>query len=381
MLAHGILVDVAPEARLCRKRHRAIADHDRIAHDVVAPRHVVVFVLQDLEIADSRAEVDRLPTPQRAVGVVRGEHHAVRARVVRHLLAHRDTVPDRVGHDRVDGVGLEKRLEALCPVEGLADAQRRSRGLSNRAQHLGIQRLGLQPQDVEGLQGPRELEDTPHTEAESDIEADGHVAAEGILPRPDPAHHRVQRRVADVAAFLPEQATGQGTETGLDCGKAGSPDMQRQCREVGGAADRRQSGVERLVASGVGKVDAHAVAHLAAQELVDRNAESLALQVEHRGVDPGDGLVRDSPQLPLRDAVQLELDRLGVHRTLADDARAQVPDRRRQHGRRPHCGALGPAHQSLVRAHLDEVVDAPPASQDSASTLVILMRVLPRCAS
>ena len=48
MLGDALLDDIAAKARAVRQLDTAVLNGNRIGHDVVAPRHVVVFVLEDL---------------------------------------------------------------------------------------------------------------------------------------------------------------------------------------------------------------------------------------------------------------------------------------------------------------------------------------------
>ena len=106
-------------------------------------------------------------------------------------------------------------------------------------------------------------------------------------------------------------------------------------------------------------VELQPVAHRAAQHLVDRDAESLRLQVHQRVLDRGDRLLRDTADRLARHAVQIGGDLLHRPRIPANQLLAELADHAGEAGRAVPFHELRPADKALVGADLEEREVAP----------------------
>jgi hypothetical protein len=104
---------------------------------------------------------------------------------------------------------------------------------------------------------------------------------------------------------------------------------------------------------GVGE-ERHVVALLAAEQLVDRHAERLALDVVQGDVDRRDRGREDAAALEVVRPVHLLPQRADVHRVLADQELAEVPDRGRDGLLAAREPRLAPADDPLVGLDLDD---------------------------
>ena len=84
--------------------------------------------------------------------------------------------------------------------------------------------------------------------------------------------------------------------------------------------------IARAIAAAVRPVDGNALAHRTAEEIVDRHAERLALDVEQRVLDGGHGLAIDAAAGLHGLRPEMAVDQLDVARILADHHRRQRLD-------------------------------------------------------
>ncbi len=101
-------------------------------------------------------------------------------------------------------------------------------------------------------------------------------------------------------------------------------------------------------------VGAHAVAHQAAEQLVHRHAQHLALDVPQRLVDAGDGAHQDRPAPIEAAAVQRLPQVVDAARVLADEVVGQFVHRRFHRTRAAFDDGLAPAGDALVGLDLQE---------------------------
>ncbi len=106
-------------------------------------------------------------------------------------------------------------------------------------------------------------------------------------------------------------------------------------------------------------VHPNAIAHLAAQKLVDRHAQALGLGVEQRILDGAQRLRHDAAGARPRRAVELGIDALVLAHGLADDPRAEAVDDGADARRAEALVELAPADDAVLGRELDEVVVAP----------------------
>ena len=97
-----------------------------------------------------------------------------------------------------------------------------------------------------------------------------------------------------------------------------------------------------------------AVALLAAEQLVDRHAERLALDVVEGDVDGGDRRLQHAAALEVLAAIHLLPERADLHRVAADEELAIVLDRADHGLLAAGQAALAPAVDALVGLDLDE---------------------------
>ena len=102
-------------------------------------------------------------------------------------------------------------------------------------------------------------------------------------------------------------------------------------------------------------VERDRLARRPAEELRDRDAERLPLQVEQRVLDPADRLLHDRAGALARAPVEIPVDRLERPRIAAHDERREIGDDACQARRRPvRIGHLRPADEPVLRRRLDE---------------------------
>ena len=102
-------------------------------------------------------------------------------------------------------------------------------------------------------------------------------------------------------------------------------------------------------------VERDRLARRAAEELRDRDAERLPLEVEERVLDPADRLLDDRPRALAGAPVEIPVDRLDRARVAADDERREIRhDAGKPGGRAVRVGHLRPADQPVVGRRLDE---------------------------
>src|SRR5262249_42393943 len=104
----------------------------------------------------------------------------------------------------------------------------------------------------------------------------------------------------------------------------------------------------------------HAVAHRAAEKLVDRNPERLAADVEAGILDGGNGVRREPARGRPRAGVERGVDAGDRARVLADERGAEAVDQRR-HTLAAALVELGPARDALIGGDLQERVGVPAA--------------------
>src|SRR5439155_4376583 len=109
------------------------------------------------------------------------------------------------------------------------------------------------------------------------------------------------------------------------------------------------------VGAAVGPVEADAVAHRAAQHLVHGDAEGARLDVQHRVLDGGDGLLDHAARRLAPDGVHVRNVRLPGARVLADHRGRQAVDHGREAGPAERLVVLAPAHETRVRRELQKV--------------------------
>src|SRR5262249_20553608 len=107
-------------------------------------------------------------------------------------------------------------------------------------------------------------------------------------------------------------------------------------------------------------IDRHALAHRAAEKLVDRNTERLAADVEAGILDGGDGVGRESARGRPRAGVKGGVNAGDGAWVLSDERGAEAVDQG-GHTLASALGGLGPALDALLGGYLQERIGVPPA--------------------
>ena len=146
-----------------------------MGQNVIAPWRIIHIKFQDVEIRDGRGHGGRDQGVEGAVAVVRRDQYIVGMGHVADLLAHRNAIPGKVGHDDVLGVQLEEGAVAVQTIETFAGADRRLGRFANQAQGSGVKGFGLQPHQVVGFQRLRQFDRAAEFEGKGHIERNTHI--------------------------------------------------------------------------------------------------------------------------------------------------------------------------------------------------------------
>ena len=135
-------------------------------------------------------------------------------------------------------------------------------------------------------------------------------------------------------------------------------------------ADRRRAddvGIAHAVGAAMRPVDGNAVAQLAAEQLVHRHAQRLALDVEQRVLDGRDRLAHHAAARLRRLGGEHGIDQLDLHRVHADHVGHQRLDHAGEAGAAEALVELRPADDAVLGRDLEEREDRQPASQRKIS--------------
>ena len=108
------------------------------------------------------------------------------------------------------------------------------------------------------------------------------------------------------------------------------------------------------IGAAVRPIDANALSQRPAEQLENRHAVVLCLQVEQRVLDSGDGFARDAADSRAGGGVEVPVDRFGVARILAEDDGFQAFDGGGDSGRAEAFLKLAPADEARVAGQLEE---------------------------
>ena len=257
-------------------------------------------------------------------------------------------------HDRradvVDQLLADQLLAVVDRREHLADRERRRRVLPDQPEallQLGRHRVlhPEQPVRLERLAEPRRLD---RRQAVVDVVQQVHVRAE-LAPRAfEQRRHDVQvllRRPERLQrlALLGRLVVQLAARDAVRVRDAGHAALQRAPPCSPGATYSAAAATVSSIDLAVGvAVDHHVVARLAAQQLVHRHAQRLALDVPQRRVDRRDRRHRHRPAAPVRALVKVVPDVL--------DAPRVAPDQQRDHvvGQVARDGQLAPVQRRVA---------------------------------
>ena len=169
-----------------------------------------------------------------------------------------------------------------------------------------------------------------------------------LIGRPDPT--------AEAAEEYVRRLAGQD-DVGLERGVAAADDLASQVGDVVHRAQRRraeQVGPQRPGRAAVRPVQPCPVPRRAAEQLDDRYAERLGLDVEESALDARDGLGGDAAGRLPDAAEHVPEPHLERPRVLPDQRGREIVDRACDSGGRPAVAALAVAGDAIVGLDLDE---------------------------
>ena len=238
----------------------------------------------------------------------------------------------------VDELVLDQRLELPLVRELLAGRDRQVHLVAHRSQRQRVERTDRILVEVEavGLERVAEVGRLRRAEHRVRVEDQVDLVTEGVAQRLrglDRLHDRrlripVRERVVVERG---ERAVAERREALL------APAER--------VLHQRFGGVSRQVA-----VDAHLLARRAAEEVVDRDAEPLPLQIPERDVDPGDRAHDHLPGRPERAAHHFAPPVLDLPRVLPDQQLAEVVEDAEHAAAPPAEARLADPRQPLVGA-------------------------------
>ena len=334
---------------------------------LLAPGDVVDVDLEQPHVRDRGAPLGGDERREVAVVVVRRAGDLVRLGERGDLQRLREPVPDHVDGGDVHRARLEVRPEAAQRVEVLARAERDRRAAPRVGERRRVVRVDLEPREVVRLERPGDPDDPLGREVEVEVDDRLRLAARPLAERLEQPRQRLEqlgRRVAVDAAVAPEaghqhpRLVARDDDVRLEGAVAALDDLAAERGDGVVGVELRRAGHlpgARARRAAVRPVERDRLPRRAAEELGDRDAERLALEVEERVLDPADRLLHDRARALARPAVEVPVDRLDRARVAADDERRQVGDDAGEPGGRAvRVGHLRPADEPVVRRRLDE---------------------------
>ena len=140
--------------------------------------------------------------------------------------------------------------------------------------------------------------------------------------------HTENGRVAQFGAYGPDPIDGGGDRFTRFIDRFGFLESAQQANAVP-AGIKGDPGLFHHLGTGVGRnrcKGGNALTRAPAQELIDRNAERLALDVVARNVDGRDGGCEDAPAFEILAAIELLPDPCGLHGIAADQELGEMLD-------------------------------------------------------
>ena len=236
------------------------------------------------------------------------------------------------------------------------------------AQRLRVARVDLHPEDVEGRDRLRDLQEALRLEVEVQVHEDVDVRAGALTKRGELLPERPQDVAIGVqlgeaapareAGRVQVRVLAEDEHVGLERGEAALAYFLAGVHHVLERPQRRDLHRVRPgepIRAAVRPVETDALAHRPAQHGVHGQAERLRLDVEQRVLDGADRLLDDAAAGLPPDRVEQGDDCLVRRRILADDLRREAVD----HGGHAEAAerfvVLAPADQALVGADFQEI--------------------------
>ena len=260
---------------------------------------------------------------------------------------------------------------------------------------LATARVDLDPEQIVGLHGARHLQEALGFEVEVEIDQDvdvraGALAKGGQLIADRAEHVALGIELGEVVAAgeagrVQARTVVEQEDVGLERRVALGDHLPAGGDDVVERAQRRdlhRLGPGQAIGAAVRPVEADALAHRAAEQLVDGHAERLGLDVQKRVLDRADRLLDHAAARLAADRVEQRDHRLVGPRVHADDRGREVLDRGGHALAAERLVVLAPADQALIGADLEEVEAARPGIGVQAFERVIFkVPLLPRMTS
>ena len=235
-------------------------------------------------------------------------------------------------------------------------------------ERLGIARVDLDPEQIVGLHGARHLQEALGFEVEVEVDQDvdiraGALAKGGQLIADRADHVALGIELGKVVAAgeagcVQARTIVEQKDVGLER-RIAVGDHLLPCRhDIVERAQRRDLhglGPGETIGAAVRPVQSDALAHRAAEQLVNWNAEGLGLDVQKRVLDRADGLLDHATGGLAADRVQQRDHCLVGPRVHADDLRGEVLDRGSHALPAKQLVVLAPADQAFIGADLKKI--------------------------
>ena len=245
--------------------------------------------------------------------------------------------------------------------------------VADQPQAFRIVGIDLQPEQIVGLAGARDLDVALGFEVEVGVEQDAHVVAgalaEGRQPVGDGGQHRavgielgIARAAREAGLVHVGRIDIEAEDVGLERLEAALLHMLAELHQVVERAHRLDAhhlGVAEAVGAAMRPVERQAVAHRPAEQGIDRNAQRLGLDVQQRVLDGGHRLLVQAARRLARDGLLPRHDALDRPRILADQALRHAADHGGEAGAAVALVVFRPADQAVVGRDLEEREVAP----------------------
>src|SRR5829696_1695922 len=322
--AGDLVIDLQPDPRFVGQHDVAILDHRLILQGQILPPGIVDPVpLHDQKVRDRGADVGRGHGAERPADIVRGERHIVDLRHVRDLAALREsTALGDVRHDVVNRLLLQQVAEAPAQVEILPRAERHRRDALDLPHGRYVFRRNwlLQPEQSERLHRSRHCDPTADVVPTMHVDGEVDGRSDRFPYRRDPLDHPIEFGIGGVPVpAVSAKAGPRLVDVELERVKAEGDDLLCPL-----SVGRGREVLARVAVA----VEADCVPELAAEELIDRQAERLPGKIPEGDLDPGhrrDRCPRHCPVEELGPSHLLEK-HVDVERALAKDGVLQRVD-------------------------------------------------------
>ena len=301
------LVELEPETGTRRRRHVPGVRARGVRKELVERLELHPFL--DPEVRHRQVDMEARRAVERRAGVVEGGALSVHLSGRENLLRLRDAAGmNQVDPQVVDELVLDQRLELPLVRELLARRDRQIHLVADGPQRHGVERTDRVLVEVEAMRLERPAEVGRFRGAEHRVRVEDQVDVVA-----DRAAQRLRRldRLDDRGLGIPvpeRVVVERGERAEAQRGESLLSPAKRVLRQLGRGGSRQVA------------VDPHPLARRAAEEVVDRDAEPLPLEIPEGDVDPGDRAHDHLPGRPERAPYQLAPPVLDPRRVLPDQA-------------------------------------------------------------